>query len=122
MGYITSGSTNDGILEVCFTPLGMQYISQGLGDKLTVKYFGLGDTDSNYMISKRLCMVPDITGIKNAERGYILTEYLNGKKELIPNTSCAVPTIQDDIKYKISLNGDTTLIPRELIAGTDYCI
>jgi len=121
MGFITTGSTNDGIMEVCFTPLGREYMVKGLGSKLVVKYFGLGDTDSNYLINKRLCIVPDITGVKEADRGYVETEYINGSKELIPNTSCVIPTMQTDIRYKILLSGDTSVNARELIEGQDYC-
>jgi hypothetical protein len=120
MGFITSGSC-DGILEVCFTPIGREYIAQGLGSKLIVKYFGLGDADSNYLIQKRLCLIPDITGVKEAERGFVDTEFVDGSSELIANTSCIIPTIQNDIKYKISLTGDTSIIPRALVAGQDYC-
>jgi hypothetical protein len=117
MGFITESA--DSILKVCFTSKGMEHIANGKSNKLIVKYFALGDCDTNYLSEKRLCTIPDITGVEEAERGFIVG---CDPDTLTPNTtSYIIPTIQSDIKYKINLTGDTSVTPRELTDDDSCC-
>ena len=64
MGYISTGQT-DGMV-IYFTPLAIEYL---MGKKtsptdLSIKYFSLGDSDTNYFINNKLNIgyVSDLSG------------------------------------------------------------
>jgi len=63
MGFITTGQTD---IVVYLTPVGAEYLAGKKKSKtdLGIKYFTLGDSDTNYLVLKKLNKgyVPDATG------------------------------------------------------------
>lgn len=63
MGFIGTGQSD---VVVYLTPLGAEYLAgrKKSATDLAIKYFTMGDSDSNYLVKKRLqsSYVPDLTG------------------------------------------------------------
>lgn len=64
MGFISSGETSD--VVIYFTPKAMEYLAgrKNSATDLSIKYFSMGDSDTNYLLSKKLSKgyIPDLSG------------------------------------------------------------